>query len=313
MSDVIVKTINGAVHKLAVAPLEFTEEQRKMIRDSFLSGATEQEAAVLLELARMRRLNPITQQIHFVKRWNGDKNAWAWAAQVAIDGFRSIAERTGLYDGQDEPEITYSKEGQPLVCKVRVYRRDWTRPAVGVAHFHEFAQKKKDGSLTHMWASKPHVMIAKCAEAQAFRKAFPEDMAGIYSPEEMPDERDVTPEESQPVGATKTDNVKALLKAKLGLVNATPVAEEPPPPTEADYTPTAEEEVGQTKESTYEVPAVFVPFGKNKGLAISALSPKQLGGYVELARKELADESKTKFHTKTIEWLAQLNAELGRR
>lgn len=165
----------------------FTQEQRQIILNSFLNGASEAEATVLLELARVRKLNPITRQIHFVKRWDANKRAEVWSAQVGIDGFRSIAERTGKYDGQDEPEFEY--EGKALkLCRVKVWRKDWSRPAVGVAHFTEYAQTKKEGGLTNMWATKPHVMLAKCAEALAFRKAFPEDTAGLYAPEEMPDD-----------------------------------------------------------------------------------------------------------------------------
>lgn len=182
MSTEIVK----AEHVKAVAaPLEFTQEQRRMILTSFLNGASEQEAAVLMELARVRRLNPITRQIHFVKRWDSQKRAEVWSAQVGIDGFRAIAERTGLYDGQDEPEFEYDAKGELRLTRVRVYRKDWGRPAVGVAHFDEYAQRRGDGSLTKMWAEKPHIMLAKCAEALAFRKAFPEDTSGLYAPEEM--------------------------------------------------------------------------------------------------------------------------------
>jgi phage recombination protein Bet len=170
------------------ATFEFSPEQRKMIRDSFLSGASEQEAEVLMELARLRRLNPITQQIHFVQRWNSQRKAMVWAAQVGIDGFRAIAERTGNYDGQDEAEFEYDAKGNLKLARVRVYRRDWSRPAVGVAHFSEYAQTTKEKQLTHMWASKPHVMLSKCAEALAFRKAFPEDTSGLYAPEEMPEQ-----------------------------------------------------------------------------------------------------------------------------
>jgi hypothetical protein len=98
---------------------------------------------------------------------------------------RAIAERTGKYDGQDEPEYERDKDGLIIACKVRVYRKDWSRPAVGVAYWSEYVQTKKDGSPTKFWADMPHVMIAKCAEAIAMRKAFPEDMGGLYVDEEM--------------------------------------------------------------------------------------------------------------------------------
>lgn len=194
----------------------FTAEQSKMIRDSFLNGASPAEATVLMELARVRRLNPITRQIHFVKRWDGDKNREVWSAQVGIDGFRAIAERTGLYEGQDEPEFEYDAKGAIKLCRVKVYRKGWTRPAVGVAHFSEYAQFKKDGSLTKMWATKGHIMVAKCAEALAFRKAFAEDTSGLYTSEEMDqEEKDITP----PNGAATA----ALKEKVLAAANTPPI------------------------------------------------------------------------------------------
>jgi phage recombination protein Bet len=168
--------------------LSFTSEQHRMIRDSFLNGASDLEAAVLIEVARIRRLNPLLGQIHFVKRWDALKQREVWAAQVAIDGFRAIAERTGAYAGQDEPEFAYDDKGTLLLARVRVYRKDIERPFVGVARTIEFAQTKRDGGLTHMWAKMPHNQTAKCAEAQAFRKAFPEELSGLYAPEELPGE-----------------------------------------------------------------------------------------------------------------------------
>jgi len=172
-------------------PLQFSDEQRRMMRDTLLNGASEEEASMLLEVARLRGLNPITRQIHFVKRWDSNKGREVWAYQVSIDGLRMIAERTGLYDGQDEPEFERDAKGNPIACRVRVYRKDIARAFVGVAYFSEYAQTKKDGKLTNMWETKPHVMIAKCAEALALRKGFPEDMGGMYTDDEI----DVTPRE----------------------------------------------------------------------------------------------------------------------
>jgi phage recombination protein Bet len=183
MSEAMV--LRGEPATLAKAePMAFSEEQERMIRDTFANGASAQEFAVLLEIAKVRRLNPLLRQIHFVKRWDRDKGREVWSTQVSIDGLRAIAERTGKYDGQDEPEFM-ERDGRIVGCKVRVYRKDWTRPAVGVAYWSEYVQTKKDGNPTQFWSRMPHVMIAKCAEALALRKAFPEDMSGLYTPEEM--------------------------------------------------------------------------------------------------------------------------------
>lgn len=162
----------------------FTQEQERMIRDAFANGANPSEFSMLLEIAKARRLSPLLRQIHFVKRWDSQKQREVWSTQVSIDGLRALAERTGKYDGQDEPEFV-EKDGKLVACKVRVYRKDWARPAVGVAYWAEYAQTKKDGTPTQFWSRMPHVMLAKCAEALALRKAFPEDTSGLYTPEEM--------------------------------------------------------------------------------------------------------------------------------
>jgi len=169
---------------------DFDDAQRQIIRDSFASGASEQEFALLLEVARARRLNPLMRQIHFVQRWDSSKGRQVWSWQVSIDGLRAVAERTGLYAGQDEPEFVDGPDGSLMLCKVRVYRKDWPRPAVGVAYWSEYVQTMRDKATgkdrpAALWAKMPHVMLAKCAESLALRKAFPEDTSGLYTTEEM--------------------------------------------------------------------------------------------------------------------------------
>lgn len=165
--------------------LVFTPQQMAMIRDTYANGATQKEFEVLMEIAKLRKLNPLLRQIHFVKRWNKALGREVWSAQVSVDGLRAIAERTGKYDGQDDAEYERDDQGRIICARVRVYRKDWTRPAVGTAYWSEYVQTTKDDKPTKFWADMPHVMIAKCAEAIAMRKAFPEDMSGLYTDEEM--------------------------------------------------------------------------------------------------------------------------------
>ena len=54
----------------AAGTLEFTSEQRAMIRDTFANGASDGEFAVLMEVARARRLNPLLKQVHFFQRYD---------------------------------------------------------------------------------------------------------------------------------------------------------------------------------------------------------------------------------------------------
>jgi phage recombination protein Bet len=168
--------------------LQFTEQQEEMIRANFSTGATKSEFEVLMAIAKARKLNPLLKQVYFVKRKDKKLNKEVWSVQVSIDGLRAIAERTGTYDGQDEPEFEYvtTKEGERLItlARVKVYKKGVSRPFVGVARWDEYVQQY-DGRPTKFWADMPFTMLAKCAEALAIRKAFPEDSGGLYVAEEL--------------------------------------------------------------------------------------------------------------------------------
>lgn len=167
------------------APIDFGEEHKRIVREAFASGATDAEFNVLWAGARSRGLDPVRKQIHFVKRYDNAKNCEVWSSQVSIDGFRAIAQSTGLYDGQDEPEYTFHADGGILSVKIKAYRKDVSRAFVGIAEWSEFVQLKRDNKPIYMWTKMPRHMLAKCAEALALRKAFPEQLAGLYTPDEM--------------------------------------------------------------------------------------------------------------------------------
>src|SRR5260221_7655362 len=107
--------------------------------------------------------------------------------QTTIDGFRAIAEGTHKYAGQLGPfwcgpdgewKEVWLADGAPAAAKVGVLRRDFEQPMWGVARFKSY---NKGGS----WQGMPDVMIAKVAESLALRKAFPQQLSGVYTPEEM--------------------------------------------------------------------------------------------------------------------------------
>jgi phage recombination protein Bet len=158
--------------------MDFTEDQISLIKSQIAVGATNDELALFLNQCKRTGLDPLTRQIYFMKR--GSK----MTIQTSIDGFRVIAERSGDYGGQDEPEFTESNN--VITCaKVRVYKfRGETRycAAVGVAYMSEY--KPQDGQ-DFMWKKMPHTMLAKVAEALALRKAYPQDLSGLYTGDEM--------------------------------------------------------------------------------------------------------------------------------
>jgi phage recombination protein Bet len=159
--------------------------KRTLAADANLSNA---ELKLFSEVASRKGLDPFAGQIHAVKRQG------RLTFQTGIDGFRLMAQRTGLYAGQDSPQWC-GEDGQwkdiwvsktpPVACRLTVYRKDWERGLTVIAHWEEYVQKTKDGSVNSMWRQRGPAQLAKCTEALAIRKAFPEALSGIYTNEEM--------------------------------------------------------------------------------------------------------------------------------
>lgn len=179
--------------------IEFTNEQVELVRKQIAPNASSDELKLFLYQCQRTGLDPLTRQIYCIHR--GGK----MTIQTSIDGFRVIAERSGEYAGQDEPVFT-EENGKIICCKVTVYKfsANGTRypAAVGVAYWDEYAQ------TSPMWQKFKHTMLAKCAEALALRKAFPQDLSGIYTSDEM--EQAGTPEE---VTDVPTKEERDLLKS----------------------------------------------------------------------------------------------------
>jgi len=161
-----------------LSKIEFTDENVALIKDTIALGATDNELKLFLYQCQRTGLDPMTRQIYFMKR------SGKVTVQTSIDGFRVIAERSGDYAGQDEPQFIKDETGN-LYCKVTVYRfRGETRypAAVGVAYWAEYCPPS---GQDFMWKKMPHTMLAKVAEALALRKAYPQDLSGIYTNDEM--------------------------------------------------------------------------------------------------------------------------------
>lgn len=151
--------------------------------------------AKFMHISEKTGLDPMARQIYCIGRFGQD--GLEWSVQTGIDGFRVIAERSKQYAGQDEPEWLTKDHGwvpafvkelhgdHPLAARVKVYRHDWDRPMVGIATWDEYAQTTRKGDLTAMWKQRGPGQLAKCAEALALRKAFPQDLSGLYTDDEM--------------------------------------------------------------------------------------------------------------------------------
>jgi phage recombination protein Bet len=180
----------------------YTGAQLSLMRRTVAADCNEMEFDLFMAVAQQKGLDPFTKQIHAVV-YNKDKpDKRKMAIITAIDGFRVIAERTGVYrPDEDEPAFTYDPDIKgplnPLglvKAVVKVWKAD--KPATGVAYWEEFAPIKDEWSQNDAgkwkptgaqtldtggnWGKMPRVMLSKCAEAQALRKAFPERLSGLY-------------------------------------------------------------------------------------------------------------------------------------
>jgi len=158
-----------------------------LIKSQIAPKATNDELKLFIYQAQRTGLDPLARQIYAIKRKaKDDSGNWVdkMTIQTSIDGFRVIAERSGDYAGQDEPVFT-EQDGKVISCKVTVYR--WRNDqryaaAVGVAYYSEYVPKEGQDI---MWKKMPHTMLAKVAEALALRKAYPQDLSGLYTGDEM--------------------------------------------------------------------------------------------------------------------------------
>lgn len=184
---------------------DWTQQQVAALKQLGVSNdVTQADLAIFLTQSKRTGLDPFSRQIYMIGRKQKTANGYETkqTIQVGIDGLRAIAHRVAqqcheVFSMSDTlwadktgtwHDVWLSAE-PPAAAKVSVKRGSGVFSAVAI--FKEYAPVY-NGKLSGMWATKPALMIAKCAEALALRKAFPSDMSGIYTDDEMEKAEDVS-------------------------------------------------------------------------------------------------------------------------
>jgi phage recombination protein Bet len=229
-------------------------EEISVIKDLIAKGLTDVEFQYFLARAKRAGLDPISGQISAIKYGNNV------TIITTIDGLRLIAERSNKYAGQRAPvwcgkdgvwrEVWLEKE-PPSAAKVGILRHDFIEPLFAIACWDSY-KREYNGKLSNMWNKMPDLMLAKVAEALALRKAFPNDLSGLYTKEEMMQaDHEPIPESKKAEISAMADLVKQSMEASKtnGKALQLPVVSEqltvesqeqkevPPPPTTTQNPP----------------------------------------------------------------------------
>ena len=221
MTDIVKHESAQMVQGLAESDLTITDEQLDLVRDTVAPGADDANLKLYLYDCLRLNVHPLDKLIHYTQHFDSRAGRQKYTPVVSIDYMRIRAESSGCYAGQDDPIFTREPrkgEGEEAVAKVTVFKivGGLRCGFTGVARWFEFAVEGPQGM---MWRKMPMHMLAKCAEAQALRKAFPGQLSGLYFEGEMAK----AGEPAKEVEDTATADVAAAL-------GHTPEPVEKPPP-----------------------------------------------------------------------------------
>ncbi|MCK4760284.1 MAG: phage recombination protein Bet [Candidatus Aminicenantes bacterium] len=144
------------------------------------ANATKEEVILFLNQCQMFQLNPFKREIYLIKYGTSP-------AQIVVgyEAYIKRAERSKQWAGM-ESGIKGNLKKKDLVAWVKIFRKDWKDPLYHEVDYDEYVKTRKDGTITKFWLKMPKTMLKKVAISQAFRLAFPDEMAGMpYIVEEI--------------------------------------------------------------------------------------------------------------------------------
>ena len=219
------------------------QEKIDLIKRTICKGASNDELELFVQQCNRTGLDPFARQIYSIERRSKDSKTGQLVTtrqtQVSIDGFRLVAERTGKYAGQLGPywcgpggewKEVWLDNIPPTACKVGVLRHDFKEPLWAVALYKAYVQTNFNGDPNTLWKKMPELMLAKCAESLALRKAFPMELSGLYTSDEMEQANNDQPQVvEQPKANTPVeDTQEAVIEAEIVTPTTnTPALEKP--------------------------------------------------------------------------------------
>lgn len=238
-----------------------SKNESELLKRTVAKGVTDDEFSLFLWVCKKHKLDPLARQVHAVRRFlqkhhQDEKGIWVsghqMVIQIGIDGYRALAGRDHPdFGGCDEPEFEFDDSSKriPVLARIRLWKKGLEHAIVGVAYWDEYAPRDLTKAEAFMWNKMPKHMLAKCAEALALRKGYPE-LADIYTNEEMSQTQDeYTPEGRQIIDVAPTGTHEAaqnVAKEKIAKLKKTlkrdsceakPKAKEQPPAQEEASAP----------------------------------------------------------------------------
>lgn len=164
-------------------------EVMDVLQASLYPGATDDSVRMVIAYCQATQLDPMQKPVHIVPMWDGKLRTMRDVIMPGVGLYRTQAARTGEYAGVSEPEygddVAETLDGQEIIypswCRVTVKRQlsdgtiaEFTAVERWKENYAMKGGKEKSIAPNAMWIKRPYGQLAKCAEAQALRKAFPE-------------------------------------------------------------------------------------------------------------------------------------------